>query len=147
MLTYNDPFRGLDTLFDQLSSARRTAAAPLDAYRRGDEVWAHIDLPGVAADSIDIDIERSVLTVTAERGWQAEEGDQLYLNERHQGTFRRQLNLGEGLDADRIEADYHDGVLTLRIPLAEKAKPRKVSIKTSGQAQSHVIETNVADES
>ena len=99
---------------------------PMDAYKRGNDVWVHLDLPGVAADSLDIDIERNVLTVSAQRSWQREDGDQMYLAERHRGTFRRQVHLGDGLDAERIEADYHDGVLTLRIPVAEVAQPRKI---------------------
>jgi HSP20 family protein len=88
----------------------------------------HIDLPGVASDSVEINVERGVLTVSAERDWQREEGDQAYLSERPRGSFRRQVHLGESLDAERIEADLHDGVLTLRIPVAEVAKPRKISI-------------------
>lgn len=131
MLSQNDPFRSADQWFDRLSPARTSAGTPLDAYRRGDNVWVHLDLPGVAADSLDIDVERNVLTVSAEREWQPEEGDQVYLSERRQGTFRRQVHLGEGLSTEGIEADYHDGVLTLRIPVAEKAKPRKIAINTA----------------
>ncbi len=101
---------------------------PMDAYRRGDNVWVHLDLPGVSADSVDISIERNVLTVTAERSYQREEGDRVYFNERHEGAFRRQVSLGEGLDADGIEADYTDGVLTLRVPVAPQAQPRKITV-------------------
>ena len=97
-------------------------------------MWVHLDLPGVSADSLDIDIERNVLTVSAQRNWQREDGDQMYLAERHRGTFRRQVHLGDGLDPERIEADYHDGVLTLRIPVAEVAQPRKIAINTGSQA-------------
>ena len=139
MLTYNDPFRSAESWFDQLVPARGTSGPALDAYRRGDDVWAHLDVPGVASESIDIDVERNVLTVTAERSWLPEEGDQVYFNERKQGAYRRQLNLGPGLDVEAIEADYHDGVLTLRIPVAEKAKPRKIAINTASDqpAQAH----------
>ena len=131
MLMQNDPFRDFDYLFRGLGrgDAPENRMA-MDAYRRGDDVWVHIDLPGVAADAVDISVERSVLTVTAERSYPREEGDQFYLNERRQGTFRRQVHLGENLDVEHIEADYADGVLTLRIPVAEKAKPRKIEVGT-----------------
>ena len=129
MLMQNDPFRDFDALFRGLG---RTETAEnrmaMDAYRRGEDVWVHIDLPGVAADAVDIDVERNVLTVTAERTYPSEDGDHTYLRERRQGTFRRQVHLGENLDVDGIEADYGDGVLTLRIPVAEKAKPRKITV-------------------
>ncbi|WP_116995753.1 Hsp20/alpha crystallin family protein [Desertimonas flava] len=143
MLLQNDSFRDINAWFDQLagrSSGQRPM--PMDAYKRGDDLWVHIDLPGVAADSIDIDVERNVLTVTAERSWHRQDGDQIYLSERHRGAFRRQVHLGDGLDSDRIEADYHDGVLTLRIPVAEIAKPRKIAINTAGRA---AIEAESAD--
>lgn len=148
MLVQNDPFRDIDAWFDRMTG--RTAngqwAMPMDAYKRGNDVWVHIDLPGVAPESLDIDVERTVLTVTAERSWQPREGDQPYLNERHRGTFRRQVHLGEGLDPERIEADYHDGVLTLRIPVAETAKPRKISINTTaGQDSQQAIDATSGD--
>jgi HSP20 family protein len=146
MLMQNDPFRDLDFLFSRLAGQGATApmAMPLDAYRRGDDVWVHMDLPGVAADSIDIDVERGVLTVSAERNWQREDGDQSYLSERPRGSFRRQVHLGESLDAEKIEADLHDGVLTLRIPVAEVAKPRKVSIG-GGRSNQEAIETSASE--
>ena len=135
MLFHNDPFRDLDALLSRpmsRSSAARTM--PMDAYHRDTDVWVHIDMPGVAVDSVEIDVERDILTVAGERSWQSEESDQVYLNERGQGTYRRQVHLGEGLDADAIEADLHDGVLTLRIPVAEKAQPRKIEVKTKQPA-------------
>jgi HSP20 family protein len=113
---------------------------PMDAYRRDSDIWVHLDLPGVAADSLDVSVERNVLTVTGERTWERREGDQTYLAERRSGTFRRQVTLGDGLDAEHIEADYTDGVLTLRIPVAEKAKPRKISIGTGSAPSTPVIE-------
>ena len=136
MLLQNDSFRDLNAWFDQLTGRTSSAGQwpmPMDAYKRGDDLWVHIDLPGIAADSIDIDVERNVLTVSAQRNWQRQDGDQVYFAERHRGSFRRQVHLGDGLDAERIEADYHDGVLTLRIPVAETARPRKISISTSTQ--------------
>jgi HSP20 family protein len=137
MLVQNSPFRELDNLFNQAftGDARRVAGRPMpmDAYRRGDNVWVHLDLPGVTADSVDISVERNVLTVSAERNYQRQEGDRLYFDERPEGTFRRQVSLGDGLDADGIEADYTDGVLTLRIPVVPQAQPRKITVGT-GQA-------------
>ena len=135
MLVMNSPFRELDSWFDQVAgrsapSAGGTHSAPMDAYRRDSDVWVHIDLPGIAADSLDVSVERNVLTVSGERNWQRNEGDQLYLTERRSGAFRRQVTLGDGLDSESIEADYADGVLTLRIPVAEKAQPRKISVAT-----------------
>ena len=128
MLMQNDPF--FETFF-------RTAGRgdghrmPMDAYRRGDDVWVHLDLPGVAPDSLDISVERNVLTVTAERSWQREDADRVYLSERNQGRYRRQVHLGDALDADGIEADLADGVLTLRIPVSAKAQPRKIAVGTA----------------
>ena len=135
MLVMNSPFRELDSWFDQVAgrstpSGANEHSAPMDAYRRDSDVWVHIDLPGIAADSLDVSVERNVLTISGERTWQRNDGDQLYLAERRRGAFRRQVTLGDGLDAESIEADYTDGVLTLRIPVAEKAQPRKISVAT-----------------
>ena len=133
MLFQNDPLRDLDSLLGRSASrGSGPRTMPMDAYRRGSDVWVHIDMPGVDAESIDIDVERSVLTVTGERSWDTEEGDQLYVNERPQGGYRRQVHLGEGLDPEAIEADLRGGVLTLRIPVAERAKPRKIEVTSSG---------------
>jgi HSP20 family protein len=145
MLLQTSPFRDLDSFFDQFTGRGDSfRVAPMDAYRRGDDVWVHIDLPGVAADSIDISVERSVLTIVAERKFQPEEGDTMYYNERFRGTFRRQVSLGDGLDAGAVEADYHDGVLTLRIPVAPQAKPRKIEIN-AGQQSIDVNSTETAN--
>ena len=145
MLVQNSPFRELDSLFNQAfpNDSRRTAGRPMpmDAYRRGDSVWVHLDLPGVSADTVDISVERNVLTVTAERSYERQEGDRLYFDERPQGTFRRQVSLGDGLDADGIEADYTDGVLSLRIPVVPQAQPRKITVN-SGQA---ALDTSATD--
>lgn len=132
MLIQNDPFREMDQLFSRFAGRNGNGQMlmPMDAYRRGENVWVHLDLPGVAADSLDIDVERGVLTISAERNWQREDGDQVYMAERPRGSFRRQVHLGDGLDPEGIEAHFDDGVLTLRVPVAEKAKPRKISIGT-----------------
>ncbi|QXC63596.1 Hsp20/alpha crystallin family protein [Aquihabitans sp. G128] len=130
MLMRTDPFRELDRLAQQaLGTASRPAAMPIDAYRRGDEFLVELDLPGVDAESIDLTVERNVLTVHAQRRRTADDGDiELLVGERPQGTFSRQLFLGDTLDTANIAADYTDGVLTLRLPVAERAKPRRVPI-------------------
>lgn len=137
MLMRSDPFRELDRLTQQVMGTRtRPALMPMDAYREGDRLVVHFDLPGVDAASIDLTVEKNVLTVTAERSWAATDDQQVIASERPQGTFRRQLFLGESLDTDRVEAHYDSGVLTVTIPVAEKAKPRKVEISsTTGDAK------------
>ncbi len=136
MLMPTDPFRELDRLADRvIGAASRPAGMPVDAYRAGEEVVAHFDLPGVDPETIDLDIERNVLTVRAERTWPAPEGAQSIVAERPRGTFSRQLFLGETLDTERIEASYDAGVLTLRIPVAEQARPRKIWIAGGRRAK------------
>jgi HSP20 family protein len=132
MLMRTDPFRELDRLTQQLvGTAARPAAMPIDAYRHGDEFVVQFDLPGVKADSIDLTVEKNVLAVHAERARPGDDGVELLVGERPYGSFSRQLFLGETLDTERIEADYADGVLTLRLPVAEKAKPRRVQINSA----------------
>jgi HSP20 family protein len=133
MLIQTDPFRDLDTLFSRFAGRQANAGGvmPMDAFRRGSDVWVHVDLPGVKAENLEITVERNVLTIAAERNWQRQEGDQSYFGERYRGNFRRQIHLGEGLDLENLEADLHDGVLTVRIPVAEEAKPRKVQVSQS----------------
>jgi HSP20 family protein len=134
MLMRTDQFRDLDRLAQQVfGTPTRPAAMPIDAYRRGGggggaELAPHFDLPGVDPGSIDLTVEKNVLTVHAERRRVEDEGLELLLGERPHGRFSRQLFLGDALDTDRIEASYTDGVLTLRVPVAEKAKPRRVPI-------------------
>jgi len=142
-----DPFRDLDTLFSRMTGRQGTSGVmPMDAFRRGSDVWVHIDLPGVKAESLDITVERNVLTIGAERNWQRQEGDQAYFGERYRGSFRRQIQLGEGLDLEHLEADLHDGVLTIRIPVAEKAKPRKVQVSQGNAGSQEAIETTSSAE-
>jgi HSP20 family protein len=136
MLMRTDPFRDFDRLTQQAFGTRyRPSAMPMDAYRQGDEFVVHFDLPGVEPSSIDLTVEKNVLAVTAERRWEAAEDVQIVASERPQGTFNRQLFLGEGLDADRVDASYHNGVLTVTIPVAEQAKPRKVEITADAGAR------------
>ena len=138
MLMRFDPFRELDRLTSTAHSAM-----PMDAYRRGEEFVVHLDLPGVDPASIDLTVERNVLTVEAERRWHPEDGDQVVASERPHGSFRRQLLLGDALDAERIEARYEDGVLTLTVPMSERARPRRVEIRASGGQR--VLETTSAN--
>ncbi len=132
MLMRFDPFKDFERWAQQLSGGTRYSVMPMDAYRHGDHWVAAFDLPGVDPASIDVTVEKNVLTVRAERSWQAQEGAEVVVNERPQGVFTRQLFLGDGLDPDHIEASYEAGVLTVRLPVAEQAKPRKVAITSGG---------------
>src|SRR6187549_1446631 len=131
LLRTADPFRDLERLTQQmLGTTNRPAVMAMDAWREGDRFVIEFDLPGVARESIDLDVERNVLTVRAERV--ARNGDwEALASERTRGAFSRQLVLGDNLDLDRIEAGYEDGVLRLVVPVAEKAKPRKIEVTGS----------------
>jgi HSP20 family protein len=136
MLMRTDPFRELDRLTQQvLGTAARPAAMPMDAYRKGDDFYIHLDLPGIQADSITLTVEQNVLTVRAERAPAEADGIQMLVAERAYGTFSRQVFLGETLDADNITADYAAGVLTLTIPVHEAAKPRNIEVTSSDERQ------------
>lgn len=131
MLMRTDPFRELDRLTEQVfGTVARPAFMPMDAWRDGDTFHIEFDLPGVNADSIDLDVERNVLTVRADRP--ALNGTvELIAAERPSGVFSRQLILGDNVDLDKISASYHDGVLSLEVPVAEKAKPRKIAVESA----------------
>ncbi|WP_328523100.1 Hsp20/alpha crystallin family protein [Kribbella sp. NBC_00359] len=135
MLMRTDPFRELDRLTQQLSGASspgtwsRPNPMPMDAYRAGDEYVVVFDLPGVPQEAIELDVERNVLSVKAERRpLTVAEGVEMQVAERPLGVFSRQLFLGDTLDTERITAEYESGVLTVKIPVAAQAKPRKISI-------------------
>jgi HSP20 family protein len=137
MLMRFDPFRDVDRLteqLDQLWGGRTSPAIPMDAVRHGNQVFISFDLPGVDRDAIELTVERNVLTVRAERRFEPAEGDEVIANERRQGHFARQVFLGETLDTQRLEANYDHGVLTVVLPVAEAAQPRKVAI---GGSTSH----------
>ncbi len=139
MLMRTDPFRELDRLTQQVfgtaGTTARPSVMPMDAWRAGEEFVVEFDLPGVDPRSVDLDVERNVLTVKAERPGLS--GDhELIAAERPRGIFSRQLILGDNLDTDRVHASYDAGVLTLRIPVAERAKPRKIEIAASAEATS-----------
>jgi HSP20 family protein len=132
MLMRFDPFRELDPLSQLLGrqqGANRQLSMPMDAYRSGDRFIVHFDLPGVDPETIELTTEKNVLTVRAERKWEA--GDEVIVSERPQGVFTRQLFLGDGLDTDHIEAHDDNGVLTLTIPVAESAKPKRLTVAHS----------------
>lgn len=132
MLLRFDPFRDFDRLAGEMLGAARTPAPmPMDCLRVGDRFVVRFDLPGIAADSLEVSAENNTLTVRAERRREDPEGVSYLVSERPSGVYSRQLVLGDGLAVDKIEADYSDGVLTLTIPLAEQAKPRKIAISRS----------------
>jgi HSP20 family protein len=136
MLMRTDPFRELDRLTQEVFGANGTLARPsvmpMDAWREGDTFHVEFDLPGVNPDSIDLDVERNVVTVKAERPTRASDAE-LIAAERPRGVFSRQLVLGDNLDTENIAARYAAGVLSLQIPVAEQAKPRKISITNKGE--------------
>jgi len=142
MLLRFDPFRELDRVTEPVWN-RPTAESlmPMDAIRRGDRVVVKFDLPGVEPDSIDLTVERNVLSVKAERRPDRAEGDEVLASERRHGSIARQLLLGDTLDGGGVEADYDGGVLTVHIPVAAAAKPRKVSVGAGGGGRSEAIET------
>ena len=131
MLVRTDPFRQFDRLAEQVfGTVSRPAAMPMDAWRNGHQFIVEFDLPGIDPHSIDLDVERNVLTVKAQRQPSTGPEVELVASERPRGVSSRQVILGDTLDAERIEASYHAGVLRLTIPVAEKAKPRKIAIST-----------------
>ena len=138
VLMRTDPFRELDRLTQEVFGPNGTLARPaamlMDAWRDGDTFHVEFDLPGVSQDSIDIDVERNVVTVKAERPARASDAE-LLAAERPRGVFSRQLVLGDNLDTERIEASYDAGVLALSIPVAEQAKPRKIEISGTNERQ------------
>ena len=140
LLRTADPFRDLDRLAQQVfGTTNRPAVMPMDAWREGEEFIIEFDLPGVAAESIDLDVERNVLTVRAERV--ARNGDwEMLASERPRGMFSRQLVLGDNLDLVKIEAGYEGGVLRLRVPVAEQAKPRKIQVSAGSDSDRATLE-------
>ena len=138
MLMRTDPFRDFDRLAQQVLGAgttSRPAVMPMDAWREGDRFVLEFDLPGVRPETLDIDVERNVVTLRAERP--ARNGDwEMLASERPTGLFSRQLVLGDNLDLEKLKANYDGGVLRLEVPVAERAKPRKVVVTTSGSSES-----------
>jgi HSP20 family protein len=140
MLVRFDPFRELDRVWESMS-APTPRSFPMNVVRRGDTVNVTFDLPGFTAEQVDLTVERNQLTLTAERRWEKQEGEEWLVAERPAGTFRRELLLGENLDADHLEATFHDGVLEITIPVAEAAKPRKITLG-AGDQKTEAIEAS-----
>jgi HSP20 family protein len=137
-----DPFREMDRLTNQLFGTSGTARGPrwmpMDLYRVEDHFVVAVDLPGVDPGSIDLNVDGNTLTIRAERSVRSDENAQWLAQERPAGSFMRQLNLGDGLDVDRIEASYDAGVLTVTIPVAERARPRKISVESRGSGRTAI---------
>ena len=135
MLMRFDPFRDIDRVTEQFDQLWRRVGStvPMNAVRHEGEVVVTFDLPGVQPDDIDLTVERDVLTITAKRRFDVSEGDEVLADERPQGEFTRRILLGESLDTSRLDATYENGVLTVRLPVAEQAKPRKIAIGGSGR--------------
>jgi HSP20 family protein len=140
MLVRFDPFRELERMWESVSAPSQPRSFPMNAVRRGEALHVTFDLPGFTADQVDLTVERNQLTLTAERRWEKQEGEEWLVAERPSGTFRRQLLLGENLDTDRLEASFHDGVLEITIPVAEAAKPRKIQLAADGHDKAEAIE-------
>jgi HSP20 family protein len=145
MLLRWDPFRDIDRTVEEVMGRVNSPAPalPFDAVRRGEAVVVSVDLPGVAADAIDLTVERNVLTLRAERHAERRDDDEVLASERRFGSFTRQIFLGDNLDTSTISADHRDGVLTITIPVAETAKPRKVAVGGSS-VEAHAIEAKSA---
>ena len=129
MLLRTDPFRDLDRMFEQFTgTSSRPAVMHVDAERDGDTFYVYFDLPGVDPDSIDVTVERNVLQVKAQRQRHTKPGSEAVISERPMGVFSRQLMLGDTLDTDKLRATYDNGVLTLELPVSERAKPRRIAV-------------------
>jgi HSP20 family protein len=129
-----DPFREFEQMTQQLvSGGRAPRSFPMDAYRRGDKFFVHLDLPGVDPSSIDIIVEAGTLSISAERRFEQKQEDEIIVSERPQGRFSRDLRVGTAIDIDRIGAEYENGVLTLSLPVSERAKPRTIQVQAGGE--------------
>ena len=134
-----DPFQELDRLTRQMvGTGRGPRSMPMEAYRRGDQFFIHLDLPGVNPDNVQLTVERNVVAVRAERRPFWQEGDEVLVDETPQGTFGRQLFLGDNLDAGRLEASFDQGILTLTVPVAEQAKPRRIQVSSQSRGPQQV---------
>ena len=145
-----DPFRDFDRLTEQLlgapsGSARVPRFMPMDLYRSGDHYVLHADLPGVDPGSIDVNVENGTLTLKAQRSERTGDGVQWIASERATGAFMRQLALGEGIDAEKISATYANGVLTVSLPIAERAKPRQISVSVQDHGTAITAEQKPAE--
>jgi HSP20 family protein len=143
-----DPFRELDRWANEMmGAARAPRLMPMDVYRHGESYVLRFDMPGIDPDSMDVVAEQNTLTIRAERRHDAPEGAEYVVSERPSGAYSRQVILGDGLDVDTIRADYHDGVLTVTIPVAEQAKPRRIDVGRTGSGSGRTVITGSATES
>ena len=144
---FGDPFRQMDRLTNQLLSGTRTPMGmPMDVWQTDDGLHVCLDLPGVDPDSVDITTERNILTVKAERRAEYQQGQNVLIAERPQGTFTRQLQLGDTVDAENIQASYGDGVLHLTLPMTRAAQPRRVQVRTDSSGPRQVTVEGEAEE-
>ena len=131
-----DPFRDMDRLTSQLlgtgAAGRSNRWMPMDLYRVDDHYVVTVDLPGVDPGSIDMNVDGNTLTISAERSLRSDDGIQWLAQERPVGSYLRQLQLGDGLDVEKIQASYDSGVLTVTIPVAERARPRRITVESGG---------------
>ena len=124
-----DPFREMDRITEQVMAGSRVPRTmPMEAFRRGDEFFVFIDIPGINEDDVELTVERNVVSIRAQRVSPRQEGDEVLVDERPHGVFTRQLFLGDNLDASKLSADYNRGVLMMRIPIAEASKPRRITV-------------------
>jgi HSP20 family protein len=151
MLMRFDPFREVDRIADQVDQVFRRGSVlmPMDAVRHGDRVFVNFDIPGVDPDTIDLTVERDTLTVSATRRLEKSEDEEVLANERPQGTFTRRVLLGESLDTSQLEAAYDHGVLSITIPVAEAAQPRRIEVgggrgRTAIEAEAHETTSETA---
>jgi HSP20 family protein len=145
VLTF-DPFREMDRLASQLMGPSQTAGPrwmPMDLYRSGDHFVLAVDLPGVDPESIDLSVDGNTLTVRAERTIRTDDSVQWLAHERTEGVFQRQVSLGDGLDVGGIRASYENGVLTVTIPVAEQAKPRRIAVDVVGAGEQQTVQGQV----
>jgi HSP20 family protein len=137
-----DPFRDLDRFASELMDTRKgPRLMPIDLYRDGDHYILNADLPGIDPGTVDLDVDGQLLTIRAERSVRGNEGVKWLAQERPSGSFLRQFTLGEGVDGDKVSANYDNGVLSVMIPVTERAKPRKVAITASGSNSVHSQES------
>jgi HSP20 family protein len=130
-----DPFaRDFQRQFDRLArhAFGQAPALPLDVVRHENDVTLRLDVPGIDRDAIDVTVDRGILSVTVRRLQERTENDKFFVRERTMGTFTRRLRLPENLNADAVEASYDNGVLEVRIPVLEQAKPRKIEVQQAG---------------
>jgi HSP20 family protein len=144
MLLRYDSFRDYDRLTEQFDQIwrRASSAVPMDAHRHGNEVILDLDLPGLDPDAINLTIERDVLTISANRQWDRKEDDEVFAAERPHGTFTRRVMLGDSLDTSNLQASYDRGVLSVTLPVAEQAQPRKIEIGSANSQAAIDVSTS-----